>query len=263
MKEKLFKYFETRDSKLREELVKDNEDLVSTIALTYSKKLGLVTRELKSFGFEGLLVAIDNYNPNLDVEFSTYAYKFIKGYILRGIPQLQGTKFNEFYRNFIKYKVQMEDKKSSYIKEDITIIDDILNKMIEDGKISKGNFFYYKEQLLLNNLLFFEDLEEEIVDNQHLYDNINNEYLKEIVKKYLDVLNEKQRLVIEYRFGLNGKPKKTLVEIGTIIGHTHEGVRLIEKRAFELMKRYSLINNEKYPEIINDENNGPKGRRFG
>jgi len=59
---------------------------------------------------------------------------------------------------------------------------------------------------------------------------------EELVPRILERLNDRERMIIESRFGFGNKEPKTLQEIGTEIGVTKERVRQIEARAFDKLR---------------------------
>ncbi|MDE2272681.1 MAG: sigma-70 family RNA polymerase sigma factor, partial [Gammaproteobacteria bacterium] len=61
--------------------------------------------------------------------------------------------------------------------------------------------------------------------------------LQIIVGRWLARLNEKQREVVELRFGLNGHDKGTLEEVGEAIGVTRERVRQIQMDALKRLRQ--------------------------
>ena len=60
--------------------------------------------------------------------------------------------------------------------------------------------------------------------------------LKEDIKKVLSRLKERERQVIELRFGLIGDHPKTLDEIGKQFGVTRERIRQLESKALKKLK---------------------------
>ena len=62
----------------------------------------------------------------------------------------------------------------------------------------------------------------------------DNEYR---VYKFLSLLNDRERYIITHKYGLNGNTPKTYEQIGWTINLTDEGVRRIEKRAIQKMRR--------------------------
>lgn len=69
--------------------------------------------------------------------------------------------------------------------------------------------------------------------------------IKETVEKLLLVLSEKERFIIEHRFSINVKSRKTLEAIGTHYSVTRERIRQIEKNALKKLKRNALNTNLK------------------
>jgi RNA polymerase nonessential primary-like sigma factor len=58
-----------------------------------------------------------------------------------------------------------------------------------------------------------------------------------IIEKWLGRLNDKQRQVVEQRFGLNGQEKGTLEDVGNAIGVTRERVRQIQMDALKRLRQ--------------------------
>ncbi len=61
--------------------------------------------------------------------------------------------------------------------------------------------------------------------------------LREDINQALDVLSDKEREIVEMRFGLNGAIPMSLKEIGEIFNLTKERIRQIEKKAIERIKQ--------------------------
>ena len=59
----------------------------------------------------------------------------------------------------------------------------------------------------------------------------------EIIKKCLSLLNEREKFIIESRFGLNGDKRETLESIGRKLKVTRERIRQIEKNALLKIKQ--------------------------
>lgn len=57
------------------------------VALRYRGVGGLSLRELESFGAEGLLAAVERFDPSRGLKFSTYAAFYIRGSIIKGINE--------------------------------------------------------------------------------------------------------------------------------------------------------------------------------
>lgn len=95
--EKFKIYSFVKDPVIREQLIIGNARLVPWIAYKYSITTGIDISELESFGYEGLIECVDKFDLSLGNKFSTYAVPYIRGYILRGINEIQSlnNKMNE------------------------------------------------------------------------------------------------------------------------------------------------------------------------
>ena len=61
--------------------------------------------------------------------------------------------------------------------------------------------------------------------------------LKDEINEAMSVLTEKERDIIEMRYGLNGAIPMSLKEIGELYNLTKERIRQIEKKAIERMRQ--------------------------
>jgi len=66
--------------------------------------------------------------------------------------------------------------------------------------------------------------------------------LNEKLELWLGQLNDKQRIVVERRFGLGGRDKATLEQVGNEIGVTRERVRQIQIDALHRLRK--ILENE-------------------
>jgi len=64
-------------------------------------------------------------------------------------------------------------------------------------------------------------------------------FLREHVDRALGVLSDRERRVIELRFGLGGQPCRTLEEVGVELDLTKERIRQIENEALSRLRRLS------------------------
>jgi len=67
-------------------------------------------------------------------------------------------------------------------------------------------------------------------------DRLMENSLKEDIQSALATLSDKEREVLELRFGLNGQNAMSLKEIGELYNLTKERIRQIEKKALERLK---------------------------
>jgi len=84
LEKKLISRIKKGDKKAKEELIKQNQGLIVCIAKKYASSPDMLS-DLIAEGNIGLLTALERYNSKKKVKFSTYAYFWIKRFILRAI----------------------------------------------------------------------------------------------------------------------------------------------------------------------------------
>ena len=67
---------------------------------------------------------------------------------------------------------------------------------------------------------------------------------KERVIHLLDTLSEREKKVLDLRFGITGERTHTLAEVADVLKVSRERVRQIEKEALEKLKKYVLLEQE-------------------
>lgn len=81
-------------------------------------------------------------------------------------------------------------------------------------------------------------------------DYLEDIYIKDniiLLRKYMNILTKREKEIIDYRYGLNGKVEKTQKEIAKLIGISRSYVSRIEKRAITKILR-EFIKNKNYTE---------------
>jgi RNA polymerase nonessential primary-like sigma factor len=77
---------------------------------------------------------------------------------------------------------------------------------------------------------------------------IQDEDLNEKLEFWLTQLNDKQRVVVERRFGLNGRDRATLEQVGNEIGVTRERVRQIQIDALRRLRK--ILESQGFSEAV-------------
>lgn len=228
------------DAKARRKMIQSNLRLVINIAKRYSK-LGVPMMDLIEEGNLGLIKAVKKYNPNKGYRFSTYAAWWIKQYITRAIANQGKTIRIPVYMTEIinrwkritemltqKYgrkpkskevakKMRLSIRRVREISEIATKISSLDAPIGEDGT---GQFM---------------DL---IEDESSLspMDNITDTLRRERVDKLLDRMNEREKKILDLRFGLSDGTTHTLGETAKYFAITRERVRQIESAALEKLR---------------------------
>ena len=100
---------------------------------------------------------------------------------------------------------------------------------------------YDKEGNEITILDILKTKEPDFLEDIYVKDNIL------LLKKYLKVLSKREKEIIDYRYGMNGREERTQKEIAKIMGISRSYVSRIEKRAITKILR-EFIKNKNYSE---------------
>lgn len=217
----------------KEELIMSNMALVKHIASKYyTSKIGMEYEDLVSFGAMGLIDACDKFDVNRGVKFSTYASIRISSFIIDEIrkqsptSRLSVSKIKEYNKSvqILQNNLFREpsiDEISKYMGISKKEINDIKMKILNLSTVS------------LDNIIFEEESEVKLIDTIKDKDILSPSYIVEqeemveIMGKALDMLNEKDRLVLSLYY----YEELTLKEIGIILGVSESRVSQLNSRA--------------------------------
>lgn len=221
------------DTDARSKLIYGNLRLVLSIIQRFSNRREDLD-DLFQVGCVGLIKAVDNFNLDLDVKFSTYAVPMIIGEIRRYLRDNNAIRISRSMRD-TAYKALQAREEFMRDKQCEPTIDQLAEILHE----KKENIARAMEAII-EPISLYEPVYSENGDSIYLMDQLSdsnpsdeswleNIALKEAMKK----LSERERTIINLRYYKN----KTQMEIAEEIGISQAQVSRLEKGALERMKK--------------------------
>lgn len=259
---KLKLYQETRDPKLREELIIGNMRLASYIVNKLYWKSEFPVEALESYGYEGLIKAIDSFDSAYHCTLSTYLQLAIKWEIRKGLIEIKDHKKNLFYEKYLPVKEQKEKENNTTLQKQPDLVYEILECLVEKGIISPKHVAATKTRILLDHpddlSKYLDGYEKDFstsndaLENDYTNENLavdNQIYLElaqkdasKIVAEICSPLTEREKMVLRHRFGLGTEESKTTSEIASFFHTQRSQIEKIQKRA---LKKLGSPSNQK------------------
>lgn len=221
------------DARSREELIRGNLRLVLSIIQRFASR-GENVDDLFQVGCIGLIKAIDNFNIELDVKFSTYAVPMIIGEVRRYLRDNNSIRVSRSMRDLAYRALQAREELTSETFSEPTIeaIADRLKERKEDvvlalEAISEPISLYDPVYNDSGDSLYVMDQLRDSSSDDELW--IEDIALKEAMKK----LSERERKIIDMRFYAG----KTQSEIAEEIGISQAQVSRLEKGALDQIRK--------------------------
>lgn len=222
------------DAEAREEFIGANLRLVLSIIQRFSGR-GEQMDDLFQVGCIGLIKAIDNFNTNLDVRFSTYAVPMIIGELRR------------YLRDNTALRVSRSIRDTAYkaLKKRAELMDELSRepKLDEIAKAldMKEEDIAFALEAIQDPVSLYEPVYHDDGDALYVMDQIRDDkdgdekWLDSIaISNGLDSLAERERRIIELRF-FHGR---TQMEVAEEIGISQAQVSRLEKNALKSMRKY-------------------------
>lgn len=235
-KNELLKKVKIGDKAAREELINGNLRLVLSVIQRFSSR-GENLDDLFQVGCIGLIKAIDNFNIDLNLRFSTYAVPMIIGEIRRYLRDYNPIKVSRSMRDTAYHAMKVKERIINETQKEPTV-----EEIAKELGIKKENVVIALEAIV-EPVSLYEPVYFDAGDTIYVMDQISDgnsdvHWIDEILlKKAIDELCEREKCILSLRF-MNGL---TQTEVANEIGISQAQVSRLEKGAIEKIKSHQKV----------------------
>lgn len=233
-KKALFERIKAGDKEAKEEYIKGNLRLVLSVIRRFSNS-NENADDLFQIGCVGLIKAINNFNTELDVKFSTYAVPMIIGEIRRYMRDNNSIRVSRSLRD-TAYKAIYA--KENYMKRNLK--EPTMEEIAEEIGIEKEDIVFALDAIQTPMSLqepVYNDGDDVLYVMDQVSDKKNREenWVEELaLQAAMERLGERERYIIQLRF-FEGK---TQIEVAQDIDISQAQVSRLEKHALKVMRQY-------------------------
>ena len=221
------------DMKAREELIAGNLRLVLSVIQRFANR-GENADDLFQVGCIGLIKAIDNFNTDLDVRFSTYGVPMIVGEIRRYLRDNSTMRVSRAMRDTAYKVLQAKEAYMAEHQREPTV--DEIARMLE---LKREDVVFALDAILAPVSLYepvYSDSGDTICVMDQVRDSKNTDenWLEQIaLREAIAKLSDREKRILSLRF-FQGK---TQMEVSTEVGISQAQVSRLEKNALRQIKK--------------------------
>jgi RNA polymerase primary sigma factor len=225
----------------RSRLIECNLRLVVFIARQYLNR-GLLLADLIQEGNIGLHQAVDRYDWRRGFRFSTYAYWWIRQAMVRSLADQSRTIRLPVHVVGLLARVTRAERDLQASTGAAPTVDAVaealgmaVDQVAEVHRLA-ARPVSIDAQVAVDSETTWGDLISDDVAGSAAQREIENQELSKSVGNALELLDRRERQILQMRFGLSDGEERSLVEIAEILGMSRERVRTIEQAALTRLR---------------------------